>query len=256
MPSLWLITPVHRRVELTRLCLEERAWLAASLAESGIDCQVVVIGDDESIETARALGFHVLERPNVLGRKVNDGIEYACRQGADFVSYFGSDDWALPVYFTTLPDDRHIRIGHWRAVVSPDGSRLVTWLMPSGITPWVIPRALLEPAGFRPAEDHRMNGVDGSIWRGIQGVKRGPQPRRFSHAERARLNDRGAVYQFVDVDELQRVGFKINDEITPYRRAIPRQPSRMRGDYPDPFTQLASRYPADLCERMRAFYGR
>ena len=239
MTSLWLVTPVFGRVERTRICLEQRARLLVELRAGGLDAHQLIVGDDENLDTARSLGFLTLERPNVLGLKINDGIEYACRAGdADFVAYVGSDDWMLPDFWLDLPPGGKARTSRWMTFVAPDGKHLAS--VPAsayqGHPPWTLPRSLLEPCGFRPAaKDAAMSGLDSYITGGI-----------------ARGLGRELVFDYhADDDPLRCVDFKGPDEqITPWRWIAP-------GRYhePRPFEKLATRYPADLCRRMEDYYA-
>jgi hypothetical protein len=250
MPSLFLVTPVHGRETLTRLCLEQRLRAIAELRGLGVETRQVIVGCDGNLDAARELGFDVLDRPNVLGRKVNDGFEFACAEGADVVGYIGSDDWILPAYLAELPSDGDLSVGAWETVVSPDGRRLVVRVASaSGSTPWLIPRGLLEPLGFRPSEDHRMSGIDGSIRRALNGQRTHPRRRR-----RAEPGPRVPLRR-VDIDELQRVGFKGGvEQITPFERVVPRARRRIFRDA-EPFQALADVYPPDLVGRMQEWYA-
>lgn len=235
MSLLWLVSPVHGRYGLTRICLEQRARVVDELRGHGIDVGVVVIGDDENVETARGLGFHVLERPNVLGLRINDGIEWACREGgATHVVYVGSDDWLHAEHLADLPTQGRARSSRWITFVSPDGR----WIAPMegspvrGQVPWTLSRDLLATVGFRPADDTLTRGLDTSI---LRGLRAGAETFEF-HAED---------------DPLRCVDFKSRDEqITPWRVHAASRFAR-----PNPFELLATRYPADLVERMEEHYA-
>lgn len=239
-PRLWLVTPVHGRAARTRLCLEQRARLIVELAGRGLDAHQVIVGNDENLDTARELGFHVLERENLLGLRINDGFEFACREGeADYVVYTGSDDWLLPDFLVDLPTGGRVRSSKWQSYVSPDGKWLAS--MPcaghQGAPPWTIPRALIEEVGFRPAKDGAMSGLDSYITHGLTD---------------AQGRTREDVFEYHPEDDpLRCVDFKGTDEqITPYRWVV-----SGRYERPDPFKILATRYPADLCRRMEEFYA-
>lgn len=233
--------------------------MLAELASEGIEAQAVVVGDDANLTTARELGFHVLDRPNVLGRKVNDGIEFACREGgADFVTYIGSDDWALASWFTTMPPAGQVKTSRWVAFVAPGGESLIVReaVGSVGNAPWIIPRALLEPSEFRPVRDNRMNGIDGSIRDGVTP----PPPERWEYAAAAEWREAGRerfARRFLreDGDELRVVDFKgSKEQITSYGLVASRA-RWVRYAEPDPWSALATRYPVDLVERMQKFYA-
>lgn len=263
-PSLWFVQPVHGRVGLARLCMEQRRRMMDELAGRGIDANMIVVGNDANVATARELGFHALERPNELGRKVNEGFEWACREGgADFVTYIGSDDWALASWFATLPPVDRVKTSAHIAFVGPlvaPTLRVRTVPGSVGNAPWIIPRALLERVGFRPSVDGRRQGIDGSI---RNSLARALSPRRgrwefASAAEWRRANregDSGRIFLHEHGDELRCVDFKgSKEQITSYSAAMGR-PRWVIHDEPDPWPTLATRYPADLCERMERLYA-
>jgi hypothetical protein len=262
MTSLWFVQPVHGRVGLTRLCMEQRRRMVDELAGLGVDAQMVVVGNDVNLDTARELDFHALERPNILGMKVNDGFEYACKRGADFVSYIGSDDWALASWFATMPPVDRVKTSRWVAFVAPAGDRLIVREVPGSVgnAPWIIPRELLALADFRPVRANRMNGIDGSIRDGLTAAARAADARSAHHQtaalRRQAARDRIAVtFQHEDGDELRFVDFKgSREQITSYSLALSK-PRRLRYDEPNPWPTLATRYPADLVERMEKFYA-
>lgn len=237
MTSLWLVTPVHGRRALTALVFEQRARVLVELAHLGVEAHQVIVGNDENLASAREHDFTVLERPNVLGLRINDGMEYAFREGgADHVCYVGSDDWLLPEHLADVPAQGRARSSLYMATVSPDGRYIasVPGSPPKGRVPWTLSRGLLEPVGFRPADDALGRMLDSSILAGF------PIPR-------------SEAFEFhAEDDPLRFVDFKSRDEqLTPWQLHTPQRYAR-----PNPFEVLATRYPADLCARMEEFYAR
>lgn len=233
---LWLVSPVHGREGLTRLCLEQRRILVDELAELGLEAHVLVIGQGTDLGAARELELQVLERPNVLGLRVNDGLEWAFREGgATHAAFVGSDDWLTADHLADLPAQGRARASRWVSFVSPDGRLLASMegAPPKGRVPWTMSRELLEPVGFRPADDTARRGVDSSILRGL------PVPRAEAFEFRP------------DDDPLRCVDFKTRGEqLTPWRLQAASRYSR-----PNPFELLATRYPLELVERMEKFYA-
>jgi hypothetical protein len=218
-----LVIPAWRRYAVTRLCLAQKQQLVAALAARGITCHVVVVADDENLDIAAGFGFETVEQENVLGRKVNDGFEYACERGADYVGFVGSDDWLHENAFDHL-DDSRVCAGHRIAVVDLERDGRLRRLGvggPQGVPPWLIPRRALERSGCRPADDARTWGMEGSIVRGL-----GPVDWRFD-----------------DPHDLVRVDFKSDVNMTPYGRI-----TGLLGYGPEEtaWPQLAEKYPADL----------
>lgn len=253
-PSVWFITACYQRVELTRICLEQRARLLAELGDMGLDAHCVVAADDANLDSARHLGLDTIRVANQpLARKVNDMIEYACREGgADYVVTIGSDDWCLASQFASLPDPRTVKTSGHAAVVDPSGERIVLVRCENGIghIPWIIPRQLLEPLGFRPAEDEVERGIDGSIRRGL--ISRLPNGERPNARRQKRGLQPSPPFWSVGYDPLQLVDFKSELNITSYDQIGGHGPNVH--EETDPFRLLATRYPQDLCDRMEALY--
>jgi len=250
---LVLVTPAWRRYAVTRVCLAQRAHLQGVLAGQGIEAVVLVVADDENLDVAANFGFETLERSNEdgLGRRFNDGLEHACLNlDADYVTIVGSDDWVHPDLFTRLPvsevpeepptADRpcvfwspntpEAITGREIALVDLPTGRLrrCRGRGPYGVIPWVFPRQALEPSRFRPVRDQLMIGLDGSLVAGL-----GLRPE----------------WVFRDPHDLCRVDFKSDVNLNSYDKivgAIGYGPEET-----DPWTLLASRYPANLVELAR-----
>lgn len=246
-----------RRFAITRLALAQRANLVGELAAHGIQVSCVVIGDDANLETAEYYGFDVIEQSNeFLGRKFNDGFQFAAEHGADYVVTIGSDDWVHPDLFARLPQ----KTIEWR---DPEPGEVVVWdpntpeivtgreillvdmLNPRakicrstgvyGVIPWIIPTVALEPSGFRPVPEKQERGIDGAL---IAGLKVQPE------------------WVFVDPHPLCRVDFKSDVNLNTYDSI-----TRAIGDGEEtgePWKLLAEKYPEELvrlavetCEELR-----
>lgn len=227
--NLWLVIPAWRRYAVTNLALAQQAHLRGVLAARGITCRSVVVADDDNVDIAREHGCDVLERPNdSLGRKVNDGFEYACTHGADYVGFTGSDDWLHPDLFDPLLEQEipeKVIAGHLIAIVDLVGGRLRKLGIrgPDGVSPWLIPRWALAQSRFRPVDDAKSSGMEGCLRRGL-GFK--------------------ADWLFHDPHDLCRVDFKSDVGMTPYDRV-----AKLFGygdEVSNPWPLLATRYPADL----------
>lgn len=257
MSRLWFVTPVHGRYERTRLCLEQRVRMQDELAGLGVTAQTVVVGDDDNLATARELGLTILERENVLGFKVNEGVEWACREGgADHVVYAGSDDWMLAAFYVDPPDGQ-VRTSRLQGFVTPRGDRLVvlTATAPVGGAPWLIPRALLEACRFRPSRDASTNGIDSTIADSVfKSFETDVAMTRYNRAMRRRKT-LAAAFVFDDGHPLRLVDFKGHEQVTAWSRIAPKARERVVLDSPRPFETLAEHYPADLVERMERLYA-
>lgn len=176
MPSLWLIIPAYQRYDVSAVTFPQLAWAGNELIlKHDISARVVVVANDENLDIARMYGFVTLERLNgPLGRKWNDGYEYACRNGADYVAPCGTDDWLDPDYLAQLPDTNQVRASRESSVVNEDGTRLATIRIgyPGGDGIRIIPTTLLKACGYRPAADHKRRAIDTSVWMTLNQTER------------------------------------------------------------------------------------
>jgi hypothetical protein len=213
---------------LSEVCFAQRRHVIDTLAEHGIEAHCVVIADDANLDLAREQGFATVERDNEwLGRKFNDGMEYAGKHGAEWIVPIGSDSWIDPIYFLPLPNPWETRTSAMYCAVEAD--RLAELCVGrSGAGPYMFHRSLLVRSGFRPAQDELHAGIDGSTIRGIG------RPIRWRQR---------------DMHPLQYVGFRGTPLITPYDRLMSKWGVR---EHDDPWAILAKHYPADLVQRARS----
>lgn len=166
--SVWFVTPAWQRYAVSELCFGQRRWLMDRLAAVGIEAECLVVADDHNLDLARGFGFRTLERDNsALGKRFNDGIEYAAEQGATWIVPIGSDSWLAPAYIDPLPHPSITRTGTHYALISR--SRIGEMTIPE-VGPYMIHRDRL-PKGGRPAEDSLRTGVDNSTLQGLNGLR-------------------------------------------------------------------------------------
>lgn len=237
-PSLWLVIPAHRRYEVTRVSFPQLAWACAQLRERhGIDANAVVIADDNNIDIAHEHGFHTITQANrPLGRKWNDGYQYACNLGADYVCPCGTDDWLDPDYLAQLPGDRQVRASRASSTVSEDGTRLaylhIDYAGGDGIR--IIPRKMLEPSRFRPADDRKERAIDTSVWLTMNRTAPGYE---FEYAR----------------DPLSIVQFQSHaPQLNTYQALVDRFG---QGEPQEPWSVLRTRYPSRFVEAAKAMYA-
>lgn len=232
--TLWFVTPAYRRYSLSAVCFEQRRRVIDELAKHGIDAQCVIVADDENLDLARSQGFATVEQRNDtgLGRKFNDGMEYAGRNGAEWIVPIGSDSWIDPKYFIPLPISSVARTSRNYAVVKDERIAYLNVATISGAGPYVFHRSLLERCGFRPAEDDLPCNIDHSTLKGIVGSTGQNVPWRHRVLHPA-----------------QYVGFRGTPHITSYERLV-----RKWGvsENPRPWRQLAQFYGDDLVAKVRA----
>jgi hypothetical protein len=229
---IYFVTPAWQRYEMTAICLEQRQRVIAELASHGMEARQVVIADDENLDIARSLDCDTVERDNeMVGRKFNDGMEYAGKHGAEWIVPIGSDSWIDPGYFLNPTRPRHTRTSEAYCSVTRD-SLAELWVSPQRLAhsagPYVFHRSLLEPAGFRPsAEDSRM--VDTST---ISGIERHTPVR----------------WRPFTLHPFQYVGFRVAPMMTAHASLVRRWG---RAEH-EPWSTLARFYPTDLVDRARA----
>ena len=229
--SLWFVTPAWKRYELSAVCFDQRRRVIDALAEQGIEAHCVVVADDENLDLARGRGFATVERNNDwLGRKFNDGMEYAGKHGADWIVPIGSDSWIDPAYFLPLPSPAFTRTSPAYCVVESERMAELT-VGGHGAGPYMFARTLLAPSRFRPAADRLAKNIDHSTIAGIRRPVRW-QPRTVS------------PYQYV--------GFRGTPHLTRYDRLMDKWGVR---EHADPWALLAQHYPPDLVEAARRALG-
>ena len=245
MPSLWFCVPVHGRLELTAICLRQLRRTCDALNEEGVHASAVIVASKQDLRALPDLGFGSVERDNkYLGRKFNDGIMLATDpryngKPADYVVPCGSDDWVDHRLFLDLPAQDTI-IGFQRmSFVREDGQAMISASLDyrggSGIR--IIPRALVEPLTYRPADEDRRRACDTSILSNLTMFHEG----RLK-VEHRYLHDRQIVdwkTRDTQINSFQVVSDQWRDEETV-----------------DPFTELAGLYPAEALEEMRSYYVR
>jgi hypothetical protein len=229
--SIWFVTPAWQRFELTAICLEQRRRVIDQMNKWGYEAYCVVIADDENLDTAQRLGFSTLKRDNEwLGRKFNDGMEFAVEHGARWVVPIGSDSWIDPWYFRHLPPDNPniVRTSELYAPVERNRvalCRVAHRTNPAG--PNMFHRDLLKKVCYRPAPDEIKRSVDGSTIRALWPFR----------------------WQRQNVHPLQYIGFRLPPFITKYESL-----QRKWGvvEYADPWQRLAKHYDQDLVDRAQA----
>jgi hypothetical protein len=237
---LWFIVPAHRRFAVTEACLRQLARTCEALSERGLDAAAIVVADDRNLAVAEELGFGTVRQRNApLGRKLNDGIEFAAMSGVDYVVYLGSDDWVDAALFLDLPDQGTVRCSRLSAVVREDGRRLaplkVRYFGGDGVR--ITPVPLLEAVRFRPAEEDRARAMDASTFTKLR-----------------RALGRPPDVRYLDLHPLQIVDFKSErGQLNDYRGCVSAYANGPETD--DPWGELGRIYPAAAVDEIRAAYA-
>ncbi len=245
MKSLWFVVPIHpERVKLAAICLRQLRRTCDALISEGVGASAVLIGDARSLRVLGTHGFATVRRNNdFLGRRFNDGIQLATDRRynprpADYVVPCGSDDWVDWRLFLDLPPQDTIVGFRTLSFVREDGQEISTTTLgyPGGSGIRIIPRELLKPLGYRPADEDRKRGCDTSILHNLLAY----------HRDGLKVDDQRHLHDRQIVD-FKSPGVQLNryDSVTSLR-------SRSESD---PFEELAGFYPEEAIEEMRRHYG-
>lgn len=231
--QLWFVTPAFRRFALAEVCFDQWKRIAAALAGHGIELRVVVVSDDDNLDLARAAGFDTVEQNNEwLGRRFNDGYQYAAEHGADWVTGVGNDSWIDPAYFIPLPDEAVARRMRLFTCVTRTKLAELETSRTIGVTPYLFHRSMLEPVDYRPLEEKISKGCDTST---VVGIEYG--------------RGRRLVWEERDLHQYQHISFRAYPHLTKYSRLWAAYGVRERHD---PWEALLEHWPADLVTRARA----
>ncbi len=246
MSSLMFIVPVHGRIGLAKICLRQLRRTCDSLIENGVAASAIVVADAYHLAVLNPedRGFGWVRRDNkFLSRRFNDGIQLATDPAwnpapADYVVPCGSDDWVdYRLFLEPLPDSRTVQGFQWMSFVREDGQEIAATYLDyeGGAGIRVIPRELVAPLGYRPADEDRERGCDTSILRNLK---------RF-HGERMTV-------KHFHLNERQIVDWKTaGEQINAYQTVTKRHHSKLE---PDPFAELAELYPEEALKEMRSHY--
>jgi hypothetical protein len=180
MLNIWMVVPCWKRPEITEIVFQEFRWVKKK-ADKHLSLNIVAVGDECNLKIARKHGFHAIESPNdFLGRKFNDGYEYAYNNGADYVIPVGSDSWIHPdVFIKTgirLGDNYNpntILYSTKHAMISEDGSQLGLIKKPPVNNEYnkcallFYPRDLAKSSNFRPCNERQKKSCDRSTLENI-----------------------------------------------------------------------------------------
>lgn len=244
--NLWYSTPCFQRYDLSRICFAQRKWAIEKLASRGIEANCVVVADDENLDIAREFGFATVERDNEwLGRRFNDGYQYAIEHGATHVAPIGSDSWSDPQFIIDAinndeagvleePDSPFVVSSrHYTRINALGTCRRQLWVpVLQGVT-YLIPATALKAVGNRPCQEEIRRGCDGSTWQRISTVFQ-------------------AKVIWAENNLFETVGFESWPQITLFEKLGGRWG---RGDsHTEVISKLADVYPQHLVDSMEEFY--
>lgn len=245
MKTLAFVVPVHGRLPLARLCLRQLRRTCDLLIQAGIGATAVVVSDRKSLAAVdvKGLDFHwVVQTASYPSAKFNDGIQlvtdpdYASTP-VDYVVPCGSDDWvSYSLFKEPLPGPAEIFGFQHMSFVREDGREMISPRIgyEGGCGIRIIPRELVAPLGYRPADEDRRRGCDTSILRNIR-------------------QQTTLTVKHWDADPRSIVDWKTpGQQLNPYREIVAIHGGTNAGD---PFEQLAGFYPDEALDEMRSYYA-
>ncbi len=241
------VMPVHGRLGLAKICLRQLRRTCEALLERDVMASAIIVSDPYSLSALEPEnhGFGWVRRNNQFtSRRFNDGIQLATdprynHSPADFVVPFGSDDWAdYRLFSEPLPEANQIFGFKHMSFVREDGGEIALSYLDydGGCGIRIIPRELVAPLGYRPADEDRERGCDTSI---LLNLKR-------RHGESLEVKHWDAPPQYI-------VDWKSQGEQLNTYEAV-KNLHRMERQ-PDPFATLATFYSEDALAEMRSWYG-
>ena len=238
MTSLWFITPVWGRYELTAICLESRKYVCDELAKHGIEATSVIIGDDDNLDVARALGFEIVVRDNeFLSRKFNDGYEAAFNAGIDYVYPVGSDSILTADQFIGNLGQVLPIASHYYSMIHCMGNERidVKIKVPGGIGPLIIPVSMLKHWP-RPIKADMRRGCDNAARQTILSSGARINIRETHQWEHVAFQS--GVTQITDYERIRRV---YNADVVEIDSGV--------------FPEIEKLYPPQIITRIKDYYG-
>lgn len=247
MRTLLFVVPVHGRLTLSAICLRQLRRTCDALLDAGVMASAIVVSDRDTLKLLKPhkLRFGWVRRDNqFVSRRFNDGIQLATDpkynpSPAQFVVPFGSDDWAdHRLFVEPLPAPDTIMGFQWMSFVREDGREISSTFLDytGGAGIRIIPRELVAPLGYRPADEDRERGCDTSILVNL----------RRHHGDNLRV-------RHMHLNERQIVDWKTHGEqLNAYENVTHLHRTTTSRD---PFVELAPFYEADALEDMRSYYG-
>lgn len=237
MKKVLLVTPVYERFALTEILLRHRLETFSQADVMGVQCDCIVIGDDANCTLAEDLGFFAIEAPNVLGRKYNDGHEFAVTEGYDFSFHCNSDqvfDSVLLKAIADSPDDQMVKT-HWMMAVHESGRKCISyrnrrWAMQA----FPVPLLANNP---RPCRETATSMCDTEAHQGV--AKANPT----------------ATEHFVDVGPGETIQFESDMQMHPWDLHKYRGQGEMAELDAVPWNAIDQVYGENLVNEMQGFYG-
>lgn len=237
MKKLLCVTPVFKRLEMTRLMLDQRVKTFEAAEKLGIQCQCICVGDPENVALARSLGFIGIEQENVLGAKYNTGHEWAVNHGYDVSFHCNSDQVFSPQLLVQLAHSPQDKLIHttWLCAVHSSGKKSITFSDREYWTMTAYPVQLLKKAP-RPCQESIMRLCDTSTHDGV--VKANP----------------GAEVHKIEVDPLETIQFESGFQVTPWKNNLLRGLADGTREVAVPWAEIGQLHGKEFLAKMKDFY--
>jgi len=156
--SICFVMPAYRRYELSKITFAQRAQMCDDLTKRGINANCVVIADDENLDIADEYDFYTVESDNMwLGKKFNDGHEFAAKSGWTHVAPVGSDMFIDPSVYYDIDDN--FRATTLYAAIAPTGKDFVELSIDWGVLQY-FPVKHMAHVDYRPTIEEIRVGCD------------------------------------------------------------------------------------------------
>jgi len=243
--NFWIVTPCWKRPEITEFIFREFLW-AKNQTKSYLNLNIVAVGEGPNLKIAKKYRFHTVNRDNkFLGRKFNDGYEYAFRHGANLAIPIGSDSWVHPDIFIHTSkvwrDNGSIFYSTKHAMISETGLTLGLITSPPRNNEYnkcallFYPRSLMAACNFRPCNEKQKKSCDRST---IENILRRRKDAKF--------------VKNADVNDLQYLAFK-NKEVQIWKYKDYK--AQFRKQHANPWQIIQKHYPGELTKYARSYYG-
>lgn len=197
-PQVFIVTPAWNRYDVSKIVFSN-FYEIKNILKPKMDLRVVVIADDLNLKIAKKFGFDTVATKNdFLGRKFNDGYEFAFKNGADIAIPVGSDSLITHEIISSsvsLSGENNIVFSSMHSVIREDGKSIgaIKTASSSGNMNkgalWLYRRDMMKKAGLRPCADNIGSGCDRSTISGL-------------------LKKSKAKFVLNDIDFYQHVGIK------------------------------------------------
>jgi|15BtaG_2_1085339.scaffolds.fasta_scaffold02120_4 hypothetical protein len=175
-PRVFIVTPAWKRYDVSKIVFSN-FFNIKKILKNKMDLQVVVIANDLNLKIAKSFGFSAVRSNNdFLGKKFNDGYEFAFKNGAEIAIPVGSDSLITSDIIgssVNMSREDNIVFSSMHSVIREDGKSIgaIKTASSSGNMNkgalWLYRRGMMKKRGFRPCADNIGSGCDRSTIAGL-----------------------------------------------------------------------------------------